>query len=55
MTSQNTVYSDEAIKEATDYLHSPDAFLRPDGGLVYGINDKIAKLVLANFTRGLAA
>ena len=52
-TSLNIVYSDEAVKEGHTFLNSADAFLNPTGGLNYGINNQVGKLVLYNFTRGL--
>lgn len=53
MTSLNFIVSDEAVKEAKRYLHSPEAFLSPQGGLNYGINNPIASMVLHNLTGGL--
>lgn len=47
------ITSEEAIKEAKDYLHSKHAFLNPDGSLRWGCNNIVSQLVLKSFTTGL--
>lgn len=51
--SLTIVTSKEAVKEARDYLHSKTAFIEAEGGLKYGVNNNIVKLVLHSLTRGL--
>lgn len=46
--------SQEAVREAIDYLNSPVGFIDPTGGLKYGVNGHISVLVLYNFTRAFA-
>lgn len=51
--SLNIVSSKEAVQEVIDYLDSMEAYINPNGGLKYGVNNHIVSLVLFNFTRGL--
>lgn len=49
-TSLNIVHSKEANADLAAFLKSKEAFLSPDGGLNYGINNAVIDLVLHNFT-----
>lgn len=49
-SSYNVVYSIEAINEVTEFLKKRQAYVGPDGGLLYGIEIDTISIVLNNMT-----
>lgn len=51
MCSSNSVYTEEAVKEVTDYLNSRRAYIGTDGNFVHSTSVATVDLVFHNFSR----